>query len=135
VTLQLTEDRGHREGREGRAPLRVEAGDRLDQPDARHLDQVVEGLGAAGVTSREPSGERHEPVDQLLADGRAAVLRVALEQSPLTRALLARPGRRGRSHLNVGQRNFVHRRDSSWPVALRPCGTRDESPTYVSYPA
>ena len=46
MALQLPEDGGDGEGREGGAALGVEAVDRLDQSDARDLDQIVEWLNA-----------------------------------------------------------------------------------------
>ena len=92
VALELAEDRGDGEGREGGAALGVEAVDRLDQADARDLDQVVERLGAARVPGREPPRERHEALDQLLADGRRGILGVAAQQRPLVRELLVGTG-------------------------------------------
>src|SRR6478752_6090628 len=41
VALQLSEDRGDREGGEGGAALRVEPIDRLHEPDAGDLHEVV----------------------------------------------------------------------------------------------
>ena len=56
VALELAEDGRDREGGEGGAALGVEAVDRLDQADARDLDQVVVGLGSAGVAARPGGG-------------------------------------------------------------------------------
>jgi hypothetical protein len=44
VALELAHDRGHRERREREASIRVEALDRLDQPEAGDLHEVVVGL-------------------------------------------------------------------------------------------
>ena len=54
VTLELAEDGGDGKGRERRSTSRVESIDRLDKGHARHLDEIVERLGAAGVASRQP---------------------------------------------------------------------------------
>src|SRR4051794_7450382 len=66
VTLELAEDRRHRERAEGGLPLRVEALDRLEQPQRRDLDQVVERLAGALVAPRELATERKEPLDERL---------------------------------------------------------------------
>ena len=70
VALQLAQDRGHRVGREGRPAGGVEAVDRLHEPDAGDLHEVVEGLVGALVAARELARERQEALDQLLARGR-----------------------------------------------------------------
>src|SRR5262245_21667616 len=103
MALELAEDGGDGEGRERGSALGVEAVDRLDEPDARDLHEVVEGLGPAGVTRRQAPGERHEATDQLLTHDRGVVLRVALEQPTLTEELLLRSWRRRLISLAVRQ--------------------------------
>ena len=83
VALQLAEDGGDGEGREGGPALRVEPVDRLDQGHARHLHQVVERLGTPRVAGGEPARQRHEALHQLLAYHRRAVP----GESPQQRAL------------------------------------------------
>ena len=41
--------------------------DRLDEPDARHLHEVVERLVAALVAAGELPGEREETLDEIVA--------------------------------------------------------------------
>src|SRR3954463_16817267 len=60
VALELAEDRGDGEGREGGAPGGVEAVACLHEADTRHLDEIVEGLGAARVARGQAPGEGHE---------------------------------------------------------------------------
>jgi hypothetical protein len=92
MALELAENRGDGESREGSATLGIEPIDRLDEPNARNLDQVVEWLGSSRVPGRQPPGERHEPVDQLLSDGRRAVLGESPQELSLIGELLTRPG-------------------------------------------
>jgi hypothetical protein len=87
VALELAEDRRDGEGGEGGAARGVEAVDRLDQPDARDLDQVVVGLGAARVARREPAGKGHEALDELLPYLGGALGGVAAQQRALGREL------------------------------------------------
>ena len=60
VALDLAEDRRHREARERRAAVELVAVDRLDEPDARHLDQVVDRLAGGAVAPRELARQREE---------------------------------------------------------------------------
>ncbi len=92
VALELAEDRRRRVAREGVAQRRVEALDRLDQPQARDLVEVLGRLGAAGVAVGEAAGERHEAVDELFADRGAPLTVVALEQLLLVGQLLVGAG-------------------------------------------
>ena len=80
VALELAEDR--RDGERGERGLarRVEAVDRLEQPERGDLDQVVERLAAALVAARELARERQEALDELLARRLVALVVVALEQ-------------------------------------------------------
>jgi hypothetical protein len=122
VPLELAEDGRDGEGREGGAALRIEAIDGLDESDACHLDEIVEGLCPAGVAGGEPPGQRHEAFDELLADNRRMILRVALEQTPLVDQLLLGP-RRGRLiHLVLRQGKFVHRAAPQRPWLSAPVG-------------
>ena len=71
---------------------RVEAVDRLQQPERGDLDQVVERLAAALVAAGELAGERQEALDELLARELVAGVR-ALEQRAVG-ARARRPGLR-----------------------------------------
>ena len=81
VALELAEDRRDGERRERRLALGVEAIDRLEQPERRDLDQVVELLAAALVAPCELACERQEALHELLARGRV-VLAVVADQQP-----------------------------------------------------
>ena len=65
VPLQLAQDGGCRKARELRAAIRVEAIDRFDQPEARHLEQVVKGLVRVDVTPRKIPRQRETSLHQL----------------------------------------------------------------------
>jgi hypothetical protein len=92
MALELAENGGDGEGREGGAALGVEAVYRLDQADARNLDQVVEWLRPSRVARREAPGERHEPVHQLFPNRRRALSGESPQQLPLIGELLTRAG-------------------------------------------
>ena len=62
VALDLTGDRGDRVGLE-RPARGVVAVDRVDQPDAARLDEVVERFAAAGEAQRERPDEREVGLD------------------------------------------------------------------------
>src|SRR4051794_31829113 len=85
VALDLPEDRGRGERREGAATVGVEALDRLDEGQRRHLSDVV-GLAAAGIAAREMHGERQEARDQRIPHRSLAVAAVAAEQLVLLTA-------------------------------------------------
>ena len=68
---------GRRERRELQPAVGLEALDRLEQSDQRHLAEVVGGLAAVRESSGEELGETHVLLDQLVAQvavARAAVL-------------------------------------------------------------
>ena len=100
VALELAEDRRYRVAREGVATIGVEAVDRLQQSEARHLDQVVQRLAGALVTARQLARQRKEALDELGAGRQIAVALEALEQELLAQALAARcsSGVRNGSH-------------------------------------
>ena len=56
MALQLARDRRCCERRELKAAVRIEALDRLQQPDDRNLTQVVERFAAVGKAPREEFG-------------------------------------------------------------------------------
>src|SRR5919205_833529 len=64
VALDLAEDRGHRVAGEGHLAVEIEAVDGLHQPQAGHLEEVVEGLVGALVAAGELAGERQEALDE-----------------------------------------------------------------------
>lgn len=93
MTAQLAPDRRHRERAERRTPLRLEALDRLEQPEQRHLGEVLERLTAtcepADQRPREPRVLLDQPVPQLARPG-APVLAEQLVRA--RRAAAARHG-------------------------------------------
>ena len=80
VPLQLAENGRRGVARELRAPSGLEAVDRLDQAEARDLEQVVERLVRVGVAQREVTGEWQEALAELLARGEVPQLVVADQQ-------------------------------------------------------
>ena len=94
MATKLAEDRRRRVGGEGDTALGVEAVERLDEAEARDLDQVLERLAAAAVARSEPPDERHEAARELLADDGIAGAREPIEEVVLLRHLLRRPGNR-----------------------------------------
>jgi hypothetical protein len=83
VALELAEHRRHGVRREGGLARRVESVDRLDEPERRDLDQVVERLVRAPVAARHPPGERQQPRHELLARGLVTVAVITDEQPPV----------------------------------------------------
>ena len=83
VALELAEHRRHRVGRERGLARGVEAVDRLDQPERRHLDEVVERLVGAAVAPRHPPRQRQQARDELLTRGLVALAVIADEQPPV----------------------------------------------------
>src|SRR5205085_1525629 len=64
VSLQLSGDRRRGEGGELQAPWRLEALDRLEQPDERDLSEIVERLAPVGEPAREELGQPEIVLDQ-----------------------------------------------------------------------
>jgi hypothetical protein len=134
VALELAEHRRHRVGGERGLPRRVEAVDRLDQPERGDLHEVVEWLVGAPVAPRHAAGERQEARDELLARGLVAVAVIADEETPvLLRAreiggLQARPPWRGgalvRGLRAGGRRRLFHCSPVAFPVAVDLHATR-----------
>ena len=81
VALDLTGDVRDHERAELGSP-RVEAVDRLDQPDAPDLHEVLVELAACAVSTGEALDERHVLLDQPLASSEVAVLVVLAQQDP-----------------------------------------------------
>jgi hypothetical protein len=79
VALDLAENRRHREARERRAALELVPVDRFDEPDARHLDQVVHRLAGGAVAPRELAREGQESRDEAFARAQVTILEVRLE--------------------------------------------------------
>jgi hypothetical protein len=86
VTLQLAQHGRRRIAGELRASTGVEAVDRLDQTEARDLQQIVERLVRVGVTSREVARQRQEQLRELLARGPVAPAVVAEQEFALRRS-------------------------------------------------
>ena len=87
VASKLAEDRRRRVGRKRLAALGIEAIDRLDQPEACDLHQVVELLGCASVAQGKRSRQRQKAPDQLLLQRGIAGLGVAAQELGLIRRL------------------------------------------------
>src|SRR5204863_9747009 len=83
VALELAEDAGDGEGGEADTALGVEAVDRVDQPDARHLLEVLQRDRLAAVAVGEPTGQRQEALDQLSSGRPVAEPHIALKQATL----------------------------------------------------
>ena len=122
VALDLADDRRHGERRERGLARRVEAIDRLDQAERRHLDQVLERLAAVPVPTRQRMGERQEPHDELIPRGPVPFAVVAHEKTPhvgLRRAMTGRGWASG---------GFVRRH----AVSLEPHGWAEPPPLRTS---
>ena len=106
--LELAEDRRRRVARELGSAAGLEAVDRLDQPEAGDLHEVVERLVGVAVAEREVAGERDEALDQLVAGSDVAVAVVAHEElRSALRACSRWRSSRGRSAPRI---------DYGWPV-------------------
>ena len=73
VAFELAEDRRRGEGGEGDAALGIEAVDRAQQAEVRHLQQVVEGLARSPVAERQPLGEVQVSAHELFPDRRVTL--------------------------------------------------------------
>jgi hypothetical protein len=82
VALELAEDRRDGEGRERRLTRRIEAVDRLQEPERGDLDEIVEVLATALIATGELAGERQEALHERLAGRLIAGVR-ALQQEPI----------------------------------------------------
>ncbi len=67
IALELAVDGRHGVRQEGVAAAGVEAVDRLDQAEARHLVEVLAALGRAAVAPGDPAGHGQEGDDRRLA--------------------------------------------------------------------
>jgi hypothetical protein len=99
VTLELAHDRDRGEGRELDVAIGIEPIDRVQQPQARHLGEVVDRLPSSGEAPREVLGERKEHLDEPVAC--RGIVRQAFEQLTLGLAI-GRPGRGRRIAHPVG---------------------------------
>ena len=89
VALDLAEHRRRRVGREAHLAVEVEAVDRLHDPDAGDLHEVVERLAAAGVAAGQRARQRQHLLRQLVAGGAVAVDVVSAQQLALARGASA----------------------------------------------
>ena len=89
VALDLAEDRRDRVARERDLAGQVEPVDRLDEAEARDLEEVVEGLLRPLVAAGELARERQEPLDEQLAVDGVAPVEVALEEGAILRGPVA----------------------------------------------
>ena len=69
VPPDFTGDLGKRVGQEGVAPPGVVAVDGLDQPQGRHLDEIVPLLAVAPEAARDAVGHRQQPADDVVPEG------------------------------------------------------------------
>jgi hypothetical protein len=81
VALQLPEDRRNGIAEEGRAAVRLEPVDGLDEADARYLHEVLVGLVGVRVARSELARERDESLDELIPRGQVAVPVIARQQA------------------------------------------------------
>ena len=72
VAAKLAQDRRRRVGLEAVAALRIEAVERLDQAEARDLDQVFERFGGAAVAKREAPRQGQKAAHELFLELRVA---------------------------------------------------------------
>jgi hypothetical protein len=86
VAPQLAEDRRNGERAERRSAPRIEAVDRVHEPNAGHLLQVLERLAGSRVAAREHVGETHVPLDQQAACDRVRRFGRAARARPRRRA-------------------------------------------------
>src|SRR5450755_418497 len=66
MTLELAEDRRRRVARERKPAFRVELDDRFQQPEPRHLNQVLQWLAFGCIAQGQFACQRLEPPHQLL---------------------------------------------------------------------
>jgi hypothetical protein len=105
MALQLAEDGRRGEGGEGDAALGVEAVDRVHQPQARHLEKVVEGLVRAAVALGEAFREGQVAPHELLARRGVARPDEVVPEPLLAGEVLLRPGGQRRDCLMVSGRH------------------------------
>jgi len=118
MALQLAEDRRRGEGGEGGAPVGVEAVDRVDETEARDLQEVVEGLARPAVAKGEVFREGQVAADQLLADRRVTIFDEARPERSLACQPLAGAGTRlvGVGHLVAHSRKGIG--GDTYPTSL-----------------
>src|SRR4051812_24395914 len=92
VALDLTQDGGRRVGREAHLAIEIEAVDRLHDPDAGDLHEVVDRLAAAGVAPGEGAGQWQHLLGELVAGGLIALLMESAQELTLA------TGARGVAH-------------------------------------
>jgi hypothetical protein len=81
VAPQLADHGGDREGREGRSVLGIEAFDRLEHPEHRHLLEIVERFVAVGEAAGERARELEIVLDERVAQSRSRVRRYSRNHS------------------------------------------------------
>jgi hypothetical protein len=83
VAPDFAQDGRHGVAGERDVAVEVEAIDRLDEPQAGDLEEIVEGLPGALVAARQGARERQEALHEHLMVDRVAPLQVALKQRPV----------------------------------------------------
>ena len=84
MAAKLAQDRRRRVRDERPSALEVEPVERLDEPQAGDLDQVLQLLAGAAVAQRQGPRQGQEATNQLLPQHRVARLRIAAEQPALS---------------------------------------------------
>src|SRR5439155_17029293 len=108
MALELAQDRRDGVAGEGDVAIGVEAVDRLDEPERRDLEEVLERLLGALVAARELARQQQEALDERLARRGVAVALVAQEQLAVLASPL-RPARGGVAHV-AARSDAPHRR-------------------------
>jgi hypothetical protein len=112
---------------------RVEAIDRLEQRQARHLEDIVEGLARPRVADGELPSEREEALDHDVAVDRIAIVAEPLEQTTVGMQAVDRRGSRsGRIHGGSAGGGRGHGSGAVW-WQLRSRARGCVAPTCCSY--
>src|SRR5439155_3305960 len=121
MALELAEDRRDGVAGEGDVAFGVEAVDRLDEPERRDLEEVLERLLRALVAARELARQRQEALDERLARRGVAVALMAQEEL----AVLTGPlGPAGSGVAHVADRSDASHRRGAHESPHRTTGTR-----------
>src|SRR5947207_6384580 len=143
MAAELAEHGRRGEGDERYSAVGVEAVDRVDEPEACHLDQVLGRLAAAAIAQRHAASEWQVAPHELLADGRLAEAVVTTQKLRVVGERLAWAGMlcllshrarpplypsSGKGSLPPRQGTCCHPRgvchlDSTTRLRLRPCGS------------
>src|SRR5947208_4871913 len=121
MALELAQDRRDGVAGEGDVAIGVEAVDRLDEPERRDLEEVLERLLGALVAARELARQRQEALDERLARGGVALALLAQKELAILSGPL-RPAGGGVAH--VSDRSDASHRSGAHESPHRTTGTR-----------